>query len=120
VLSCSGLRDDTRLSHSFGQQHLTHSVVNLVGAGVVQIFTLEVDSCSTTLLGQTFGKIERIRATDKMTQQVFQLSIKLWIKFCIFIRLRKFIKGLHECFGDISPSILTKTTTLIRHSADGR
>ena len=41
VLAGPGLGDDPPLSHSEGQQGLSHRVVDLVGTGVIQVFSLE-------------------------------------------------------------------------------
>ena len=41
VLAGAGLGDDARLAHALGQQRLADHVVDLVGAGVVQVFALE-------------------------------------------------------------------------------
>mmetsp|Transcript_24392 Transcript_24392/g.58134 ORF Transcript_24392/g.58134 Transcript_24392/m.58134 type:complete len:239 (-) Transcript_24392:481-1197(-) len=43
VLPCAGLRDDPLLSHAEAQQRLPEGVVDLVGAGVVEVLALEVD-----------------------------------------------------------------------------
>ena len=43
VLAGAGLRDDARLAHALGEQHLAERVVDLVRAGVAQVFALEPD-----------------------------------------------------------------------------
>ncbi len=43
VLAGAGFGDDAGLAHAAGQQDLAHAVVDLVGAGVVQLVALEVD-----------------------------------------------------------------------------
>jgi hypothetical protein len=43
VLARAGLGDDARLAHAAGEQRLPDGVVDLVRAGVVQVFALEVD-----------------------------------------------------------------------------
>ena len=45
VLSGAGLGDQFLFPHIFGQQTLAHTVVELVGAGVVEIFALEINLC---------------------------------------------------------------------------
>ena len=47
MLACAGLGDDSLLSHIFREQRLPNGVIHLVGARVIQIFTLEVDSSAT-------------------------------------------------------------------------
>ena len=43
VLAGAGLGDDPRLAHALGQQRLADRVVDLVGAGVVEVLALEPD-----------------------------------------------------------------------------
>ena len=40
VLTSSGLRDDTRLTHALSQQSLADGIANLVRAGVIKVFAL--------------------------------------------------------------------------------
>src|ERR1022692_2103912 len=53
VLSRPGFGDDAALSHAFGQQSLSETVVDFVRAGVKEIFALEIDFRAAKLLGQT-------------------------------------------------------------------
>ena len=46
VLAGAGLGDDARLAHAAGEQDLTEAVVDLVRAGVVELFALEIDLCA--------------------------------------------------------------------------
>ena len=48
VLAGAGLGDDARLAHAPGDQRLAHRVVDLVRAGVVQVFALEQDLRAAT------------------------------------------------------------------------
>jgi hypothetical protein len=43
VLAGAGLGNDARLAHALGQHGLADHVVDLVGAGVVEVFALEVN-----------------------------------------------------------------------------
>ena len=63
----TGLGNDPGLAHALGQQHLTDAVVDLVGAGMVQLFTLEVDLCPTKQLGQPLGVVKRAGAADEFS-----------------------------------------------------
>ena len=61
VLTGAGLRDQTGLAHLFRQQRLTEHVVDLVGAGVVQILTLEVDLRTAEVLCHMLRKVQARR-----------------------------------------------------------
>ena len=41
VLACARLGDDPRLTHALGQQGLTDTVIDLMRAGMVEIFPFE-------------------------------------------------------------------------------
>jgi len=43
MLARAGLGDDARLAHPFREKDLPHRVVDLVRAGVEQVFTLEIN-----------------------------------------------------------------------------
>ncbi|BFO20673.1 hypothetical protein SHKM778_70610 [Streptomyces sp. KM77-8] len=53
VLAGAGLGDDAGLAHALGEQGLAEHVVDLVGAGVVQVLALEEDPCSAGVPGET-------------------------------------------------------------------
>ena len=61
VLAGAGLGDDPGLAHAPGEQDLAEAVVDLVGAGVVQLVALEVDLRPAEMLGQPLGEVERAR-----------------------------------------------------------
>ena len=43
VLAGAGLGDDALLAHALGEQRLADGVVDLVRAGVIEVFALEID-----------------------------------------------------------------------------
>ena len=55
VLAGAGLGDDAGLAHAHGEQRLTEHVVDLVRAGVVEVFALEEDPGATCLGRRTGG-----------------------------------------------------------------
>jgi hypothetical protein len=56
VLARAGLGDDALFAHALGQQSLAERVVDLVRAGVQQVFALEVDFGAAQLLGQPLAE----------------------------------------------------------------
>jgi hypothetical protein len=50
VLPGTGLGNDAWLAHAAGQQGLTNGVVDLVSAGVIEVFALEIDLRTAELL----------------------------------------------------------------------
>jgi hypothetical protein len=86
VLAGAGLGDDPRLAHADGEQDLADAVVDLVCAGVVELFALEVDfrafsgGCAgAEMLGQALGEIERAGPPDVVLQQVVELCAEFRI-----------------------------------------
>ena len=59
MLAGTGFGDDAALAHRPRQQRLTDSVVYLVGAGVVEVFTLEKDTGAAADFCQALGEIQR-------------------------------------------------------------
>ena len=63
MLAGAGFGDDALLTHAQGQQALAQGVVDLVGAGVVEVFALQPDAGATfgtaVVLAEPFGLVER-------------------------------------------------------------
>ncbi len=78
MLARTGLGNDPLLAHAQGQQGLPQGVVDLVGTGVVQIFTLEPDAGATVgaavVGGETLGLIQRCRPPDVVLEQTVELG----------------------------------------------
>ena len=79
MLPGSGLGDDTCFPHASSQQCLTECIVDFMGPSVIQIFSFEIDLCSTTVRTQSRGVIERSGTPNIM----FQKAIERFLKFRI-------------------------------------
>ena len=66
MLSGAGFGDEFFLAHVFCQQSLAHAVVELVGAGMIEIFAFKIDSGAAKAVRQTLGKVNRGGAPLKM------------------------------------------------------
>ncbi len=96
----AGLGDDALFAHPLGQQDLADAVVDLVRAGVVQVFALEVDLGAAEVLTQALGVIQRAGATDVVALEVGQLFEKCWIVLGLLILGGQLVDQRHQCFGD--------------------
>jgi len=76
VLSRAGFRDDAALPHAPRQQPLPQRVVDLVRAGVQQVFALEVDARAAQLFRKPPRKVERRGTARVIPQQVAQFSLE--------------------------------------------
>ena len=59
MLAGAGLRDDALLAHALGEQRLAQDIVDLVGAGVTQVLSLQIDARAATMAGEALGEVER-------------------------------------------------------------
>src|SRR3546814_16415415 len=79
VLARTCFRDDPGLAHASGQQDLADAIIDLVCAGVIQFFTLEINLCAAQFLGQSLGKIKGIGSADILAQQKLEFLLEFWI-----------------------------------------
>ena len=76
VLAGAGLGDHALLAHAQREQRLAERVVDLVGAGVIEVFALEIDLRPAAFVAQPLGVIQRRRPADVVGQQIVQLGLK--------------------------------------------
>ena len=76
VLAGAGLGDDAGPAHAPGEQDLAHDIVDLVGAGVIELVALEVDLRAAEMPGQALGEIERARPADVVLEKTVELLLK--------------------------------------------
>ena len=77
--ACTGFRDDALFAHLLGQQYLTDAVVDLVRAGVIQLFALQVNTRPAKVLGQPLGKVERAWPPHIITLKISQLALEFGV-----------------------------------------
>ena len=68
--------DDPRLAHAPRQQDLAEHVVDLVGAGVVELLALEIDFGAAAMRRHAFGEVERRRPADIVRQIIVHLGLE--------------------------------------------
>ena len=68
--------DDARLPEPLRQQRLAKRVVDLVGAGVGQVFPLEPDARSTAFAGQVLGEVQRSCPPNVMLEQLIEFGLE--------------------------------------------
>ena len=74
VLAGAGLGDDPALAQPPGQQRLADRVVDLVGAGVVQILALQPDPHARRQLHHALGQVERRRPADEVAAEALDVG----------------------------------------------
>ena len=111
VLSRAGFRDHTRLTHFFGQKHLSDAVVDLVGSGMVEIFSLEIDLCSSEVLCHLLRIIKAGRPARVLVQELCQLCVKSGIILIKVVLLLQPDQLVHQCLRNILTAEFSKSAS---------
>ena len=122
----SGLGDDARLAHALGQHDLAEHVVHLVRAGVVEIFTLEIDfrahqaggRLALKMRGQPIGKIERRRTADIVLEMRVHLALERGIGLGVGVGFLKLKDERHQRLGDKAAAIDAEVPALVGPGAE--
>ena len=110
MLPCSRLGDDARLAHALRQQRLADAIVDLVGAGVIEVFALEINPRATGRLGQPLGEVQQRRSTDVGAQVMVEITLEFLALTSGFVDFGKLTKGVHQRFRDVTAPIRTEAT----------
>ena len=116
VLSGTGLGDHTGLSHLFGQKDLTEAVIDLVGTGVIQILSFQINFRSTQIGSHFLCFVEQRRPACIIFHQVVQFRHKLRIVFIMLIRLFQMNQLVHQGFRHILSSKFSKSAFRVCHN----
>ncbi len=111
MLAGAGLGDHARFAHALGQQRLADHVVDLVRAGVVQVFTLQIDLRAAHLAAHASGVINRARATDEVLQFAAELSEELRIAAVAVVSSTKLVERMTEGFSNEAAAIDAEVTS---------
>ena len=105
MLAGSGLGDDALLAHPQRQQRLPDGVVELVRAGVAEVFALEVDVSAAEVRRQPRGGIKRRRPADECMAVARKLELKLCVRLGFVPHALELLERPHERLGDVLASI---------------
>ena len=113
MLARAGLGNDPFLTHAQGQQRLPKGVVDLVGAGVVEILTLQPDAGTTigpAVMGcETLRFVERRGSAhiifEEMIELRFETRVIPGLSRCLF----QLGEGGHQRFRDVLTAIAPET-----------
>ena len=96
-------------AHAPGEKGLTDTVVDLVSASVIEVFTLEKDTRPAGLMRQSFGEVQRRRPADVIFQIIVKLLLKFGVLLGLLVVLGELPQGVHERFGHKTAAIRTET-----------
>ena len=105
VLAGAGLGDDAGLAHALGQQGLAQHVVDLVRAGVVEVFALEEDPHSPGVLGEALGLGQQRGPAGVVLVQVRDLGGELGVGLGLLEGVFEFVQGRDQGFGHPSAAV---------------
>ena len=100
VLAGAGLGDDAGLAHALGEQGLAEHVVDLVGAGVVQVLALEEDPGAPGVLGEAGDLGQRAGPAGVVDQEVVELAGELRVGLGLVVLDGDLVHGGDERLGN--------------------
>src|SRR5678816_3372433 len=81
MLSRTSFSDDARLFHPLCEKPLSNRIINFVGPGVTEVFTLQIDLRPTQSLRESLGKVERSGSPDVMLQVIGKFRLEAPVLF---------------------------------------
>ena len=100
MLSGSGFRHDPLFAHADSQQNLAQTVVDLVGSGVVQVLTFEIDAGSpSTVFFQTPGTVQGSGSSRIFGQKFGKGRLEIGVLLGTLVFGLEFPQTGHEGFG---------------------
>jgi hypothetical protein len=105
----------TRLAHALGEHGLADAVV-LVGAGMVEVFALQVDLRAAEQVGPALGVVDRRRPADKVLQFVLVLRAEGRIGLGGGIGRLQFVERAEQGFGNEDTAVGAEMALGIRKS----
>ncbi len=85
VLARAGFRDHPALAHPAGEKGLPEHIVDLVGAGVREILTLEQDPAAARVRGETRRLGERSRPARVGAEEMIKLGLELLVRLRVTV-----------------------------------
>ena len=100
----AGLGDHAPLAHAMREQRLAERVVDLVGPGVGEVFTLEEDAGSAERPRESLGLVQRRGTAYVLCQQPSQLGPERRVHPRLEVGAFELLDGCDERFGDEAPA----------------
>jgi hypothetical protein len=108
VLTGAGFGNDARLAHAFGQHGLADGVVDLVCAGVVQVFALQVNLRTTHLTADASRVVDGRGAAHKMRQLGFEFGDESGVVLVLGVGFFELFDGVGQGFADKAAAVDAK------------
>ena len=114
VLPRAGLGDDAALAHALREQRLAQAVVDLVRAGVQQVFALDVNARAAEVFAEAAGELQRRGAARESSQQFIQFAREAGIRARGGIGALELLERRDQRFGNVAPAISAESAARIR------
>ena len=105
VLAGAGLGDDARLAHAPRQHGLADDVVDLVRAGVVEVFALQVDLRAPQLAAGAGGVVDGRGAAHVVREFVSEFGQKVGVVLVLGVGVLQLVDGVGEGFADEAAAV---------------
>jgi hypothetical protein len=102
VLARASLGDDSPLAEPTRDESLAERVVDLVGAGVAEVLSFQVDGLP---LGEPLGAVERCRAADVVALQPFELEGEAGMVLDLPPAALELVERRDERLGDVAAAV---------------
>ena len=92
MLPGPGFSDHAAFAHPHGEQGLSERVVDLMGAGVVEVFAFEIYLRPAVDPAEPLGVIQGRRSANIMPQQIGQLGLEFFIRMNLLVLNRQIVE----------------------------
>src|SRR5215472_3550446 len=108
MLPRAGLGDHARLAQAPREQRLPDAVVDLVRAGVIEIFALQVDLRAAKLLRPAACMVNRARAPDVVLELALELGDEVGIVAIARVLVAQLVERVDQRFRDEHSAVRTE------------
>mmetsp|Transcript_21830 Transcript_21830/g.44857 ORF Transcript_21830/g.44857 Transcript_21830/m.44857 type:complete len:448 (-) Transcript_21830:28-1371(-) len=120
VLAGTGFGNDLGLAHFLGKQNFAKTMVDLVGSGVIQIFSFQKDLGSSQVVRQPLAVKDGGGTAHKVTAEIREFLQELWVVLDGRVFLADFLHDWDERGREIGASVgLVLTKVSIRMGQRG-
>ncbi len=112
VLAGAGFGDDAALAHAAGEERLAEAVVDLVRAGVEQVFALEID-LRAEVLREAAGEVERRGTSGVGGEEFVQFLVEGRVFASFVVSELKFFERGHQHFGGVTAAVSSEVPACV-------